>query len=133
MQKSIMSTVLHKDIKTVWNTVTSLNNYAWRSDLDNLEVIEEGRKFIEHTKEGYATIFTITDFEPMKFYAFTMENDNMKGNWTGTFEEVSDGVKIVFVEEVTAKKIFMKPFVKSYLKKQQALYCKDLHAYLEGA
>lgn len=132
MTKSTLSTVLHKDIKTVWEIVTSLDNYTWRSDLNNLEVIEEGKQFVEYTKDGFATTFTITHFEPMKLYAFTMENNNMKGSWSGIFEEVSDGVKIVFTEDVIAKKIFIKPFVKAYLKKQQSSYCNDLHAYMEN-
>ena len=34
--------------------------------------------------------------------------------------------EIDFTEQVTAKKIFMKPFIKSYLKKQQAQFVADL-------
>ena len=36
-----------------------------------------------------------------------------------------------FTEDVTAKKFFAKPFVKGYLKKQQALYVKDLRKALQ--
>lgn len=39
--------------------------------------------------------------------------------------------EIDFTEEVTAKKIIMRPFVKIYLKKQQELYVKDLKKALE--
>ena len=34
--------------------------------------------------------------------------------------------EIDFTEQVTAKKFFIKPFVKSYLKKQQAKFISDL-------
>lgn len=38
-----------------------------------------------------------------------------------------DGLtEIDFTEDVVAKKLFMKPFVKSFLKKQQTLYISDL-------
>ena len=55
-----------------------------------------------------------------------MENDNMKGHWTGIFTRKDGQTEIDFTENVTAKKVFMKPFVKTYLKKQQALYISDL-------
>ena len=35
-------------------------------------------------------------------------------------------------ENITPKKFFMKPFVKRYLKKQQAAYIRDLTAVLEA-
>ncbi len=37
-----------------------------------------------------------------------------------------DKVCIDFTENVTAKKLFMKPFVGMYLRKQQATYLQDL-------
>ena len=37
-----------------------------------------------------------------------------------------DKVCIDFTENVTAKKLLMKPFVGMYLKKQQAAYLRDL-------
>lgn len=39
------------DVKKVWDTVTSLNQYEWRSDLSKIEVIDENQ-FIEYTKDG---------------------------------------------------------------------------------
>ncbi len=46
------------DIETVWRLVTSLTEYSWRSDLDRIEVNEQGKEFVEYTKDGYATKFT---------------------------------------------------------------------------
>ena len=43
-----------------------------------------------------------------------------------SFNQLADGVEIDFTEDVTAKKVFMKPFVKGYLKKQQETYVNDL-------
>ncbi len=60
-----------------------------------------------------------------------MENTNMKGHWVGIFTSKDDKTEIDFTEQVTAKKFFMKPFVKSYLKKQQAQFVMDLKRILE--
>lgn len=117
------------DIQKVWDVVTSIHNYSWRSDLSKIEISDKNQ-FIEYTKDGYPTTFTITCTEPCKRWEFDMENSNMKGHWTGVFTEKDNYTEIDFTEEVTAKKIFMKPFVKMYLKKQQELYVADLRKAL---
>ena len=116
----------HCDLEKVWNTVTSLESYSWRSDLTKIEVLEAGKKFAEHTKDGYSTTFTITLFEPMKRYEFDMDNENMHGHWVGLFSYGNEETTIDFTEDVTAKKLLLKPFVGAYLKKQQAAYVADL-------
>lgn len=118
------------DIQTVWDTVTSLENYAWRSDLSRIEVTGE-HQFIEYTKDGYPTTFTVTCMEECKRWEFDMDNSNMSGHWTGVFTEADGQTEIAFTEEVFPKKFFMKPFVKAFLKKQQALYVSDLRKALE--
>ena len=125
MAVSNIKATFQSDIQKTWETVTSLTEYAWRSDLSKIEIINENQ-FIEYTKEGYATTFTVTETEPYKRWAFDMENDNMKGHWVGVFTQKGNQTEIDFTEYVTAKKFFMKPFVKSYLKKQQAQYISDL-------
>ena len=125
MAISNMKATFQCEIQKVWNIVTSLDNYSWRSDLDRIEVIEENR-FIEYTKEGYATTFTITNTEPCRRWEFDMDNDNMSGHWIGIFTYANGITTIDFTENVTAKKLMMKPFVKSYLKKQQSAYAADL-------
>ena len=61
-----------------------------------------------------------------------MENSNMKGHWIGVFNDNGNGTEIDFTEFVEAKKWFMKPFVKSYLKKQQAQFVADISKALRG-
>ena len=111
--------------KKVWDTVTSLDQYEWRSDLSKIEIINE-KQFVEYTKDGFATTFTITVSEPCKRWEFDMENSNMKGHWVGIFSEIDGQTEIDFTEDVTAKKFVLKPFVKGFLKKQQELYVSDL-------
>lgn len=125
MAISNMKATFQCEIQKVWNIVTSLDNYSWRSDLDRIEVFDENR-FIEYTKEGYATTFTITNTEPCRRWEFDMDNDNMSGHWIGIFTYANGITTIDFTENVTAKKLMMKPFVKSYLKKQQSAYAADL-------
>lgn len=129
MAISNIKTIFQSDIQKVWEVVTSLKNYSWRGDLSKIEILNENQ-FIEYTKNGDSTIFTITRTEPYKRWEFDMENHNIKGHWTGIFIEKDGNTEIDFTEEVTAKKIIMKPFVKSYLKKQQELYVSDLRRAL---
>lgn len=51
-----------------------------------------------------------------------MENTRMNGHWIGTFVAKGDETEVEFTEHITVKKIFLKPFVKAYLKKQQAQF-----------
>ena len=119
------------DVKKAWDTVTSLNQYEWRSDLSKIEVINE-KQFIEYTKDGFATTFTITVSDPCKRWEFDMENSNMKGHWIGVSTDKGNETEIDFTECVKAKNWLMKPFVKSYLKKQQAQFVEDITKALGG-
>lgn len=129
MAVSNIKAVFKRDIQKVWEVVTSLENYGWRSDLGKIEIKNE-KQFVEYTKDGFATIFTVTVNEPCKRWEFDMENDNMKGHWIGVFTQKGEETEIDFTENVIAKKIFMKPFVKAYLKKQQKQYVLDLQKEL---
>lgn len=119
------------DVKKVWEVMTSLENYSWRSDLSEIIVLSEN-SFIEHTKDGYKTTFTVTCREEYKRWEFDMENDNMIGHWKGVFSYTDGITSVDFTEEVSAKKILMKPFEGIYLRKQQAAYVKDLEKELNN-
>ncbi len=131
MAVSNIKVTFEQDIHRVWEIVTSLENYAWRSDLDRIEILNE-KQFVEYTKDGFATTFTITVSEPYKRWEFDMDNGNMKGHWTGVFTDLNGKTEIDFTEDVTAKKLLMKPFVKGFLKKQQEQYVADLKKALEN-
>lgn len=131
MALSTITAEFQNHVERVWNIVTSLEEYSWRSDLSKIVIVIPDKEFEEHTKEGYVTKFTITAREPYKRYEFDMENGNMKGHWTGLFSFRDGRTTITFTENVTAKKIFMKPFVGAYLRKQQAAYVRDLKRALE--
>lgn len=131
MTTSNIKESIERDVRNVWETVLAVEKYSqWRSDLSKTEVISD-KQFIEYTKDGYPTTFTVTVVEPYKKWEFDMENSNMKGHWVGIFASQNDKTEIDFTEQVTAKKFFMKPFVKSYLRKQQAQFVMDLKKELE--
>lgn len=116
---------LQSDIHKVWEVVLDVEHYTWRSDLSRAERIHE-KQFIEYTKDDYPTTFTVTAAEPYKRWEFDMENTRMNGHWIGTFVAKGDETEVEFTEHITVKKIFLKPFVKAYLKKQQAQFISDL-------
>ena len=117
-------------VERVWQVVTDLSNTAWRSDLKRVEVLDETH-FVEHTKSGYATNFTITACEPLHRWAFIMENGNMSGSWEGIFEAGEDSTRLHCTETVNAKRWWMRPFVPGYLRRQQRLYLDDLRRELQ--
>ena len=129
MAVSNIKTVLSADISKVWDVVTDVENYSWRSDLSRTELLEK-KQFVEYTKKGYPTTFTITASVPYERWEFDMENSNMKGHWIGIFKPKGEKTEIEFTENVTVKKIFLRPFIKRYLRRQQALFVADLEKAL---
>lgn len=93
----------------------TLTNYSWRSDIERIEIVSD-TQFIEITKGGCRTVFTITKQEPYYIWEFDMENKNMKGHWVGIFGGNEKGATIDFTEYIEPKEWFMTPFVKMYLK-----------------
>lgn len=116
-------------VEQVWQVVTDLTRTAWRSDLARVEVLDETH-FVEHTKSGYATNFTVTACDTSRRWAFTMENGNMSGAWEGIFETAEGGTQLTCTETVYAKHWWMHPFVPGYLKRQQNQYLNDLRRQL---
>ncbi len=107
MAVSNINAIINKDIHKVWDIVFAVEKYSeWRSDLSKTEIINE-KQFIEYTKDGYATTFSITTIEPYKRWEFDMENSNMSGHWIGVFTAKGNETQIDFTENVTPKKWFI--------------------------
>lgn len=134
MRKSSISATFQADVQTVWNIVTDNNNYAWRSDLTKIEILEGGNRFIEYTKDGFSMNFTITAKEDLKRYEFDMENKNMTGHWVGIFNNTEDnGTRIDFTEELYIRDPVMELLSHIFmnLKKIQQVYVTDLKKALK--
>ena len=126
MTTSNIKALIPSELRKVWEFILDIENYdAWRSDLSKTEVVSD-KQFIEYTKDGYPTTFTVTLVEPYRRWEFDMQNSNMGGHWIGVFTDKGNETEIDFTECVEAKKMLMKPFVKSYLKKQQAQFVADI-------
>ena len=139
-------------VERVWQTVTDLMNTAWRGDLARVEILNETH-FVEHTKSGYATNFTVTACEPLCRWAFTMENGSITEveildashetkqflrrtkrlltTVVGIFETAEGGARLTCIETVNAKHWWMRPLVPGYLKRQQKRYLDDLRRELQ--
>ena len=103
------------DLQRIWEIVTSLTDCSWRSDIEKVEVISD-TQFVEITKSGYRTTFTVTRQEPCCLWEFNMENDNMRGHWVGVFSGNEKTATIDFTEYIEPKKWLPKALVKIYLK-----------------
>ena len=126
MAVSNIKALIPGELQKVWELVLNTENYAaWRSDLSKTEAISD-KQFIEYTKNGYPTTFTVTLVKPYRRWEFDMENSNMKGHWIGVFTSKGNGTEMDFTECIKAKKWFLKPFVKSYLRKQQTQFVADI-------
>ena len=123
----------NSNIKAVWDTVTNNNEYSWRSDIERVEVYNDGKEFIEYTHNGIDTKFVITNKDEYSEYAFNIENKMFTGFWNGSFSETENGgTKIVFKENIFIKNPIIR--VISYcfmdLKKIQNTYISDLRKKL---
>lgn len=126
MTTSNIKALIPSELRKVWEFILDIENYdAWRSDLSKTEVVSD-KQFIEYTKDGYPTTFTVTLVEPYRRWEFDMQNSNISGHWIGVFTDKGNETEIDFTVCVEAKKMLMKPFVKSYLKKQQAQFVADI-------
>ena len=110
MTVSKIHAALPADVWRVWDVVTDVRCYPdWRSGLSRVEVQDEA-VFVEYTQNGYATKFTITETNPGRRWAFTIDNSHMTGRWVGIFRQVGAGTVVTFAEYVTAKKLVLLQF-----------------------
>lgn len=130
MVTSTLQTTLPYPPEQVWQVVTDLTDTAWRSDIARVERTGPGA-FVEYTPASVATRFTVTAQEPCRRWAFRLENSSLRGRWVGEFAPQGGGTRLRFTEEVQPKRWWMRPFVKGYLKSQQARYAGDLRRALE--
>ena len=129
MTVSTVAGIFDWDIKQVWSAVTDFQDWKWRSDIKGIEV-RGAVHFTEYSKEGYATEFKVTRCVPYERWELEFENKNMKGHWTGVFLPEGERTRLVFTEEVTAKKIMLRPILRTYIKRQQERYMTDLRKKL---
>ena len=95
------------DRNKLWNIITDNSNYAWRSDLSKIVIIDDTH-FVEYTTNNFPTYFTITAKEKLKEYKFDLKNANLKGRWIGIFKELPNGnIELDFTEEIEVNSFIM--------------------------
>lgn len=126
MTVSNLKSVLPGDVHKAWSVVTTASEYPrWRTDLSRVQILGP-EAFLEYTADGYVTKFTIIRAKPGQLWELEMDNANLHGRWVGRFRQRGLVTVVDFTEYVSVKKVWMKPFVKGYLKKQQAQFITDL-------
>lgn len=118
-------TFFQTDLDILWNIITDNHNYSWRSDIKEIKIIND-RKFVEVCNDGIETEFVIITKDKNKKYEIDFENTNIKGHWVGLFHLTTQGVELDMVEDVEAKKTYIKPFIQSSLKKKREHYLEDI-------
>jgi hypothetical protein len=134
MNKSIVSEkemILKYSVKIIWDIVINNNDYKWRTDIKELEILENGNGWIEYydVNRKYYTNFTLKEKEEYKLYSFDMENKNYYGNWIGKFIEINNNeTKCIFTETIYVKNKIMNILAKLFwnIEKIQGKYFKDL-------
>ena len=123
--------LLPHSINTVWNVIYSFDKYTqWRSDIKQMDIISV-LEFTEHTKDGYVTNFKITELEENENLVFDVDNINLRGQWTIHLVSKGPATELNLRQVLNAKKIYMQPFVKNYMKCQQMMYISDLKNFLK--
>lgn len=129
MAESTVTVRLSAPPERVWEVMTDLTRWDWRRDLERIEVSGESG-FIEVDKSGVETNFIITNWEPLALWEFDIDNPNLSGHWRGELQAAGGGTILTLSESVTAKKLWLRPMVKTFLKNQQAAYLEDLQKAL---
>ena len=125
MEVANIKVTLNCPIEKVWDKVTDLRDFGWRSDIKDIKIIDD-KNFVEITKDWIETNFKVIECTKHQCWSFEIENANIKGTWIGKFYSNGDKTTLDFTENIISKKFILKPFVGLYLRNQQNLYFKDL-------
>lgn len=91
------------DIEKVWSVVTDPNKSSWRTDIDTIEMAEDGKNYIETDINGLKTYYTIKEKIPYERYYVDFKNTKAEGSLKAIFEEKSQGCQVEFIQESESK------------------------------
>ena len=119
-------TMLNCTVEKAWELVTTLETQMdWREDLKEIEILDS-RQFIEHTRDGYITHYTLVKVEERKLWQRTLTNEDMVGQTLYTFVEKGNQTLFTMKENMSTSKLLFKIFVKNYLRSHQYNYIQNL-------
>lgn len=134
MRKISSSTTFQSDIETIWNIITDVSDYAWRSDWRKVTGSEDPNQFTVYSKDGNHSEFTIICRKPYNHYEFTMENDVMTGRWVGNLSTLPEGGTRMDIHETIDMKNRYWGFLSHLflnMKKTHQIYIRDLKEKLK--
>lgn len=131
MAVSIISISLNRRVEEVWKMITPFENNKWRSDLLDLD-LKDKNHFIEYAIDGSSTSYVITKNQPNKCIEFDFENECVVGHWIVIFRAEGNSTAVYVVEEVKAKRLFLKPFIQKSLNEFHTQYIQDLQRAVLG-
>lgn len=119
-------TMLNCTVEKAWELVTTLETQMdWREDLKKIEILDS-RQFIEHTRDGYTTHYTITKVEERQLWQRTLTNEDLVGHTSYTFVEKGNQTLFIMKENMSTSNLLFKIFVKNYLRSHQYNYIQSL-------
>lgn len=88
---------------SLWAKVTDVAGQArWRRDLQSIEMIEDGRRWIERTKDGDRIAFSLIERREQALFAIAYESERgFSGQWVGSFQADGGGAMLSMTETVT--------------------------------
>lgn len=129
MAVSNVQVMLPFPVETMWDLITSREDYSWRSNLNRIDILNE-KQFVEYTKGGDVTTVTVREEMRYRKWELDMENEDINGRWTCMLYSWGDSTEISITEEVNPKKLYLMPFVPLYLEERRVTYIKDLTSVL---
>ena len=133
LRTSQMAARFSSPLEAVWEAVTDNTDFSWRSDLDHIDARPDGVTFVEYPTKGSETVFTITEKQPGRLYAFHMEHAMFTGEWTGEFSKTEEGgTEAVFTERLTIRNpaVWLLSYLLMDLRWMQETYIRDLRRKL---
>ena len=98
---------IETNMNKVFSLVTDIGNQsAWRSDVNRVEVTNDGTAWVEHTKQGQALSFRGERKEP-GFYVISFTSpQGFSGEWEGRFVADGDSTTLEITETVRTNGLF---------------------------
>jgi hypothetical protein len=105
----VREAVLKSPVDQVFQLVTQVENQAsWRTDIQEIRVINE-QSWTEVPKKGAPITFRVKKkVDNQLFEIEIVEPRSFQGYWTGNFESVASGTKVLFKEVITIENPFFR-------------------------
>jgi hypothetical protein len=134
--RSVVRTVqLDADLRQVYDLVRNVQGQeSWRKDIVKITLKEDGKRWLEHTKQG-DILFHITEENPPYFLKLKFESaQKFHGEWVGKFSETPSGTEFAFSETITIQNPFFRGLsrIMGFTEKFMDDYVRDLKMQLQN-